>query len=294
MPTYAALRSAARTQRTAVPGTRPRSAVRTAGGVEGGLQSDPTAAPRRSVAAPSPRTAAALGKGRGRGAASPRSPRPRHPPPALGWGGRGCCYGRAAERSRSGGFLFPISPFISALFPRPSLRGTNGARPPAHKGRSRPRGAPHRRTDGAQPRGDGMGNGNRRSAPLRTAPALFPRRTAPHRAARSLRPRPPAPQHAAPPQTTPAPPRAAPAALLPLPGSEGRGPPRGGARPAAPPAPPHRGGGGGGMGGRGGRGATAGGAGSPSRRRAPWPRRARPSAPAHGSQRCRPPAPRRR
>lgn len=45
------------------------------------------------------------------------------------------------------------------------------------------------------------------------------------------------------------------------------------------------------MGRRGWRGATAGGAGCPSRPRAPWPRRARPSAPAHGSQRCRPPAP---
>lgn len=294
MPTYAALRSAARTQRTAVPGTRPRSAVRTAGGVEGGLQSDPTAAPRRSVAAPSPRTAAALGKGRGRGAASPRSPRPRHPPPALGWGGGGVVTAGLRSAAARGDFYFLFLRLFPLFFPvlRSAARTARGPR--RTKAAHGPAG---RRTDGRTERSRGAtGWGAETAALLRSAPLRHCSPGAPHRAAPpAASGRDPPPRSTPPPHTRPPPPpRAAPAALLPLPGSEGRGPPRGGARPAAPPAPPHRGGGGGGMGGRGGRGATAGGAGSPSRRRAPWPRRARPSAPAHGSQRCRPPAPRRR
>lgn len=207
MPTYAALRSAARTQRTAVPGTRPRSAVRTAGGVEGGLQSDPTAAPRRSVAAPSPRTAAALGKGRGRGAASPRSPRPRHPPPALGWGGGGVVTAGLRSAAARGDFYFLFLCLFPLFFPvlRSAARTARGPR--RTKAAHGPAG---RRTDGRTERSRGAtGWGAETAALLRSAPLRHCSPGAPHRAAPpAASGRDPPPRSTPPPHKRPPPPHA--------------------------------------------------------------------------------------
>lgn len=207
MPTYAALRSAARTQRTAVPGTRPRSAVRTAGGVEGGLQSDPTAAPRRSVAAPSPRTAAALGKGRGRGAASPRSPRPRHPPPALGWGGGGVVTAGLRSAAARGDFYFLFLRLFPLFFPvlRSAARTARGPR--RTKAAHGPAG---RRTDGRTERSRGAtGWGAETAALLRSAPLRHCSPGAPHRTAPpAASGRDPPPRSTPPPHTRPPPPHA--------------------------------------------------------------------------------------